>query len=97
MRANSKKLWLILRRCIAMAELAGAPNAQGGPEAALWDNVCSMDRFMGTVFNLPLGTAAYGVPPSQSVLSPDGGIVVSLSLRDQTQRDGMYSNRSPSI
>lgn len=56
-----------------------------------------MDRFVGTVFNLPLGTAGYGVPPPQNVMSSDGRVVVSLFLDAQIWRDGIYSNKALSI
>lgn len=40
----------------------------------LWKSICSVDRLVGTMFNLPFGTAAYGFPAPDSVML-DGNVL----------------------
>lgn len=51
--------------------------------AGVWESICVVDRIAGLMFNLPLGTAAYGLPTKQQVVSPEGNVMVSCSIANQ--------------
>src|ERR1700760_3429504 len=40
----------------------------------LWKSICSIDRIVGVMFNLPSGTSSYGFPTPASVIK-DGKVV----------------------
>lgn len=86
-RARIKKVWLLLRRIIALAELLGLPRAASSirslpnPDQAtekqraaaqLWQSICVTDRISGMMLNLPCGTAVYPFPKPEVVFSSDG-------------------------
>ena len=86
-RARIKKVWLLLRRIIALAELIGLPRAAStiatlpNPDQAterqkaaaqLWQSICVTDRISGMMLNLPCGTSAYPFPKPEVVFSPEG-------------------------
>lgn len=89
-RARIKKVWLLLRRIIALAELIGLPRAASimqslpNPEQAterqraaaqLWSSICVTDRISGMMLNLPCGTAAYPFPKPDSIFSSEGKLL----------------------
>lgn len=47
--------------------------------AILWKSICTVDRFIGTMFNLPLGTAAYPFQLPKRIVS-DEGLVLTQSF-----------------
>ena len=55
-----------MRHFVAIAELMGLPKATGADDdetqlqkAQLWELLCSADRLLGMIFNLPPGTSKY--------------------------------------
>lgn len=71
-RAKVRKMWVLLRRVIALAELIGLPRAsvaisQPGAspplvkrhkqKAETWDSICAVDRIVSIMWSLPLATA----------------------------------------
>ena len=47
--------------------------------AILWKSICTVDRFIGMIFNLPLGTAAHTFRPPKKIVS-DTGMVLTQSF-----------------
>lgn len=43
--------------------------------AVLWKSICTVDRFIGTMFNLPLGTAAYAFQLPKRIISDEGSVI----------------------
>lgn len=90
-RARVKKVWLLLRRCIALAELIGLPRAASSirssdpaavtprqrAAAQLWSSICVTDRMSGMMMNLPCGTAAYPFPKPERIFDDEGKLVPS--------------------
>ncbi|KAK3710984.1 hypothetical protein LTR37_010005 [Vermiconidia calcicola] len=92
-----RKLWLMLRRVTAFAELIGLPRAAQRADstndqsllandcsgywtkvnsaAATWKSICAIDRVVGVMFNLPVGTKAYGFPAPLTVMSAQGQVI----------------------
>lgn len=107
-RTNTKRLWLMLRRLIALAELIGLPRAASQlssastasgvygsrreAAAAVWESICVVDRIVGLMFNLPLGTAAHGFPLRESVTSPEGEIIVSYRPVARSKREDLCAD-----
>ena len=46
--------------------------------AILWKSICTVDRFIGTMFNLPLGTAGYPFQLPKKIVSD--GVVITQSF-----------------
>ena len=42
--------------------------------AVLWKSICTIDRFIGTMFNLPLGTTAYPFQLPKRIVSDEGKV-----------------------
>ncbi|KAK3680782.1 hypothetical protein LTR37_021062 [Vermiconidia calcicola] len=91
-----RKLWLMLRRVTAFAELIGLPRAAQRADsindqsllandssgywtkvnsaAATWRSICAIDRVVGVMFNLPVGTKGYAFSAPQTVISAQGQV-----------------------
>ena len=76
-RAKSRKIWLLLRRVIALAELSGLPRAsmaitqpgaspalvdQRKQKAEVWESICVLDRVASMMWSFPLATANVPLP-----------------------------------
>lgn len=80
-----RKMWIRLRRIIALAELIGLPRAsknltatssqQQKSAADLWNSICVVDRLAGMMFNLPSATKAYPTM-HMDVISSHGNVNV---------------------
>ena len=78
-----RKMWIRLRRIIALAELIGLPrasktlSAEATPHhksaAAIWESICVVDRLSGMMFNLPSATKSF--PPLHASVMLDNGSV----------------------
>ena len=89
-----RKMWIRLRRIIAMAELIGLPNAaktlsaartqHHKSAAALWESICVVDRIAGMMFNLPIATKAYPIS-HKSVIAADGSVDVQAYIARLTE------------
>ena len=82
------RLWLTLKKTIALAEVVGLPRAANSARRAkkhesqyqavnerivsLWDTICVTERMAATMLNLPSATIMYRRPPDELTLS--GGI-----------------------
>lgn len=58
-RGNISKVFLQIRRVIAVAELIGLPRARSGPKAALWRTICSSERYHSMTLAFPSITRHY--------------------------------------
>lgn len=58
--------------------------------AGVWESICVVDRIAGLMFNLPVGTAAYGLSTDMPVMSPEGNVIVS----DSTAKQHLFSASS---
>lgn len=93
LRGRIRKVWVGLRRVVAMAEMLGIPRAAnshpetgefGGKRQAaidLWTCIVSIDRITSLMFNLPLGTAAYKISVPESVIVNGAVHLPSVLLR----------------
>jgi hypothetical protein len=78
-----RKMWIRLRRIVALAELVGLPRASRSlstattqhqkSAAALWDSICVVDRLAGMMFNLPSATKTY--PSTHKAMINENGDV----------------------
>jgi hypothetical protein len=78
-----RKMWIRLRRIVALAELVGLPRASKSlttgttqhqkSAAGLWDSICVVDRLAGMMFNLPSATKAY--PSTHKAMINENGDV----------------------
>lgn len=89
-----RKMWIRLRRIIALAELIGLPSAaktlstattqHHKSAAALWESICVVDRIAGMMFNLPIATKAYAIS-HKNVIAPDGSVDVQSYVARLTE------------
>lgn len=89
-----RKMWIRLRRIIALAELIGLPraskslSAESTPHhrsaAAIWESICVVDRLAGMMFNLPSATKSYP-PLHMSVMSDNGSVNVQAYVGRLTE------------
>ncbi|KEQ68687.1 hypothetical protein M436DRAFT_33452, partial [Aureobasidium namibiae CBS 147.97] len=92
---NIKRTWLQLRRIVALAEMIGLPRTVAHLDITntsleqlrryqiasdLWEGICMLDRFAGTMFGLPTGTGSYRLSPPKPLLR-DGKVVPQVYLR----------------
>lgn len=70
-RGHIKNMCLTVRRAVALAELTGlhrlpfAKQARRDIRVALFEAICTTDRMVSMMFNLPAATANYKLPPMQ--------------------------------